>query len=127
MPKKAKELSAKEVRDLTTPGLHPVGGVAGLRLQVKDTGARSWIMRVQVGCKRRDIGLGGFPDVTLAQARGKAREYKEAILQSVDPVAERKAARSRLIAAQSKIITFKELAAGYIERKGKEYKTAKQR
>jgi hypothetical protein len=41
MPKRAKELSPVEVRRLTTPGVYPVGGVAGLLLQVKDSGAKS--------------------------------------------------------------------------------------
>ena len=74
MPKKAKELTALAVKKLTKPGLHAVGGVAGLLLQVTTTGARSWILRAMVGTKRRDIGLGGYPDVTLAFARDKARE-----------------------------------------------------
>ena len=79
MPKKAKELSAVQVRRLTKPGLHAVGGVAGLHLQVKDSGACSWILRAQIGSRRRDIGLGGFPDITLAGARDKAREAREQI------------------------------------------------
>jgi hypothetical protein len=69
MPRKATELGPLAVKRLTTPGLHAVGGVAGLLLQVKETGARSWILRAVVGADRRHIGLGGYPDVTLAQAR----------------------------------------------------------
>lgn len=126
MPKKAKELSAKEVRDLSQTGFYSVGGVSGLHLQIKTTTAKSWILRAKIGSKRRDIGLGGFPDVTLSQAREKAREYKEQIKNGIDPVQERLDARSRLLAAQAKAVTFEDLAAGYIERKGKEYKTAKQ-
>src|SRR5690606_6675567 len=74
MPKKAKELSPLAVGRLTEPGFWFVGGVAGLALQVTESGARSWILRVMVGGKRRDIGLGGYPDVPLADARRKARE-----------------------------------------------------
>ena len=48
MPKKAKELSALEVRNLSEPGTHFVGGVAGLALKVKDTGAKSWVLRAMV-------------------------------------------------------------------------------
>lgn len=69
MPKKAKEMSAAEVRRLTDQGRYPVGGVAGLHLLVSPSGARSWVLRTKVGDKRRDIGLGGFPDVTLSDAR----------------------------------------------------------
>jgi len=76
MPKRARELSAKEVRDLRHPGrgrnvVFPVGGVAGLLLQMTPTGARSWVLRTTVGARRRDIGLGGYPDVTPAQARDR--------------------------------------------------------
>lgn len=110
MPKKARELSAVEVKRLTKPGLHAVGGVAGLMLQVAATGARSWIFRTTVGGRRREIGLGGFPDVTLAGARDKARDTKEAIQQGRDPVEERKAARIELIRARARSITFREAA-----------------
>jgi hypothetical protein len=91
MPRKAKELTAIEVRNLTAPGLHFVGGVAGLALQVNDNGARSWILRVQIGTKRRDMGLGGFPDVPLAQAREDARSARAKIKAGVDPIGKRPA------------------------------------
>ena len=74
MPKKAKELTPLEVKRKTKKGLYAVGGVAGLHLQVQTSGARSWILRAKVGDRRRDIGLGGFPDVPLAEARERARE-----------------------------------------------------
>ncbi|HET8903661.1 MAG TPA: integrase arm-type DNA-binding domain-containing protein [Saccharospirillum sp.] len=126
MPRKAKELSAVEVKGLVNPGFFAVGGVSGLHLQVTATGARSWIIRTMVGAKRRDIGLGGFPDVPLAQARVKAREIKELISQGIDPVTERKVRRSALIADQAKAITFEILASEYVAKKAKEFKTTKQ-
>jgi len=111
MPRKAKELSALQVKRLNKPGLHAVGGVAGLHLQVKGTGARSWILRAQIGNRRRDIGLGGFPDVPLSAARERAREAREQIRQGIDPVEARKAARAILIADQARQMTFAEAAA----------------
>ena len=86
MPKQARELSALEIKRLTKPGHHAAGGVSGLLLQITETGSKSWILRAIVGAKRRDIGLGGFPDVTLSQARINARELKEQIRSGVDPV-----------------------------------------
>jgi len=61
MPKKAKELSAIDVKRLIKPGRHAVGVIPGLLLVVKNTGARSWVLRVIIGKKRRNIGLGGYP------------------------------------------------------------------
>lgn len=90
--------------------------------QGKSQGARSWILRTTVGKARRDIGLGGYPDVTLSQAREKAREYKEMISNGIDPVAKKKAAKSALIAAQSKAVTFADQAERYVSRKSAEFK-----
>lgn len=110
MPKIAKELSAAHVARITRSGLHAVGGVAGLQLQVTASGARSWILRTLVGGIRRDIGLGGYPTVSLAQARERARELREQVWRGIDPVVERKKARAELIAEQAKAITFKDAA-----------------
>jgi integrase len=115
MARRAAELGALAVQRLNEPGLHFVGGVAGLALQVKATASRSWILRATVGGKRRDIGLGGFPDVTLAQAREKARALREQVRQGVDPVAERRAAIGRLKAEQAAAMTFEKAARTYVE------------
>ena len=115
MPKKAIELSALEVNRLAEPGLHFVGGVAGLILHVSETKARSWILRATVGGKRRDIGLGGFPDVTLAGAKEAARITRENIKNGIDPVEERRAKRSALAAAIASAMTFSEASSKYID------------
>lgn len=115
MPKQAKELGALAVNRLKAAGWHAVGGVAGLGLEVKPTGARSWTLRVMVGAKRREIGLGAFPGVGLADARDKARTLREEIAGGVDPVEKRREARSLLIAAQTAGMTFDACAATYIK------------
>lgn len=125
MPKVAKELSAKAVRDLNKPGTYAAGGVAGLNVVVTPSGAKCWILRTKVGSKRREIGLGGFPSVTLSQARDRAREEKEKIRQGIDTVAERKAAKLALIQAQARGITFKDAAKQCHEVKSQEFKNAK--
>ncbi len=110
MPRMADALSAVQVRRLTAPGFYAVGEVVGLYLQVAKTGARSWILRIKVGDRRRDIGLGSFPSVTLSMARESAREMREQVRQGFDPVAERQAARRALVATQAKQMTFAEAA-----------------
>lgn len=125
MPKKAQELSALAVQRLTKTGMHAVGGVAGLYLQVLPSGARSWVLRSMIAGKRRDMGLGGFPDVTLAQAREKARKARDDIAMGIDPIEQRAAARSALLAARGSAITFEECARKYIDAKSPEWKNAK--
>lgn len=123
MPKRARELGALEVSRLRDKGLYAVGGVPGLHLQVADP-ARSWILRTTVGSKRRDIGLGGFPAVTLAQAREKARQAREAIEQGQDPVLLRQRAASALRASQASAITFSEATRLFLDAKSDEWRSA---
>lgn len=125
MPRKAKELKPLEVSRLVEPGLHAVGGVAGLSLQVSTTGARSWILRVVIADKRREVGLGGYPDVSLAQARAAAQEKRSAVVNGVDPIAQRKELRSSLKAARAREITFKQAALDYIDANEAGWKNAK--
>lgn len=127
MARKAKELSALVVGRINTPGNHAVGGVAGLYLYVNDNGARSWVLRVSIAGKRRHMGLGGFPDVTLAQARDKARTLRAAVDEGIDPIAQRETNRSALRAASSVEKTFEQVALAYIDAHGSSWKNPKHR
>ena len=132
MPKVATELTALDVKRMSHPGgkgnlLRPVGGVAGLCLQLTPGGARTWVLRTTIGGRRRDIGLGGYPTVTLADARQKAREARAKIEAGVDPIEERKAARAALIAAQRRGLTFSEAVDRALAAKLDAFKNAKHR
>lgn len=129
MPKRARELKPVEIARLAKKpeiGFHPVGGVPGLALVIKGENASSWILRVTVGSKRRDYGLGGWPEVPLVRARELARELREQIRKGGDPVAEKRAARSARLREQAKQVTFQALAGEYVTKKAKEFKAGRQ-
>ena len=84
------KLTAARIRTLKTPGRHGDGD--GLHLKISEAGARSWILRVVIAGRRRDIGLGRFPDVGLAQAREVAAKHRSLIAAGADPLAEKRRA-----------------------------------
>ncbi|MCY3862789.1 MAG: Arm DNA-binding domain-containing protein [bacterium] len=76
-------LTAARVR-VAGPGKHQDG--QGLYLRVTDTGSRSWLLRVTFDGRRREIGLGGWPEVSLADARRKAFAHRAAVADGRDPL-----------------------------------------
>lgn len=127
MVRRASELGALAVGRLREPGTHAVGGVSGLCLQIAPGGSRSWILRATVGGKRREMGLGPFPEVTLAAAREKARAARAKIEAGQDPILERQRAASALRAEQARNITFEAAARELIDAKSDEWRNAKHR
>ncbi len=115
MPKRATEMSPLAVSRLTKPGLHFVGVVSGLALQIAPSGAKSWILRYPDGKKRKEMGLGAYPDVGLADARRRAREEREKLDKGIDPITERRMAQSAMKAQNAAAITFEKAALAYIE------------
>jgi integrase len=93
MPKQGTEpmaLTALKVKN-AKPGRHVDG--RGLCLLVKDSGARTWLLRMQKDGRRRDYGLGSALDVSLAEAREAAMLLRRKVREGADPVAERRRAR----------------------------------
>jgi integrase len=133
MPKIAKQLNDLQVKRITRVGWHAVGGVAGLLLQVRKPakeGAqipRSWILRVKVGDQRQPIGLGSYPQVSLAAAREQAAKLALEARQGVNLKAKKRAQRSSLIAAAAKNKTFRECAEAYMEAHSSDYSSDKHR
>ena len=64
-------LSATRAKALQEPGRYSDGG--GLPLYIGKAGRKSWVLRITVDGRRRDIGLGGYPSASLALACKKAR------------------------------------------------------
>jgi integrase len=125
MPKKVKDLKAIEVSRITTPGRHAVGTVPGLQLVVSPSGSRSWMLRTVVGIRRRSIGLGGYPEVTLATAWEKARAVKEIIESGLDPVEEKRKKKDALKKEQIQYLSFADAALRCHRKKAAEFNNDK--
>ena len=73
----------------------------------KTGGGKKWILRYQSDGKRRDMGLGAYPEVGLKEARAKTAEHRKRLAEGRDPIAARKAAEQ----AAKPVPTFEEVAA----------------
>jgi len=121
----AKELGALAVAGIRRPGVTFVGGVRGLAISVTTGGSRSWILRYQLAGRRRELGLGSYPSVTLANAREAARAARGKLAQGIDPIEEARLARGRLATEKAAAITFAEAATRYIASHERGWKNAK--
>jgi integrase len=81
-------------------GKYRLSDGGGLLLEIVPSGAKVWLARVMVAGKRRDMGLGPWPAVTLAQARQKALAARREALGGADPVKARRAAAKALETAR---------------------------
>jgi integrase len=97
-------LSDRTVKTLG-PGRHDAGD--GLRLIVGKTGKRSWVFRFQLSGKRRDMGLGSYPEISLAEARKLTAKARELTAMGLDPLDARQAEK----AAKKPVPTFGDIAA----------------
>ena len=101
-----KALSAAFVRS-APPGRHADGN--GLYLFVQPSGTRSWIQRLLVRGRRRELGLGSLALVPLAEAREKALVNRKLARQGGDPLAEKRRSQA--------VPTFAEAAMRVLEQK----------
>jgi integrase len=90
-------------------------------------GTKSWIFRFAMHGRARDMGLGRYPDLSLAKARQKAAECRELIADGFDPVEHRKKLRMEAALASVRGMTFKQCAAGYIAAHEASWRNAKHR
>jgi len=105
------------------PGMRGDGG--GLWLKTTDNGSRSWILRFRFAGKERWMGLGGFPDVGLREAREAAKVARNKVRQQINPLEERRSLRTSLQAEQAASQTFDQCVAQYIEAHRTGWKNAK--
>ena len=101
-----KALSAAFLRS-APPGRHADGN--GLFLYVKPEGTRSWIQRLVIRGRRREIGLGAVALVSLAEARELALANRKLARSGGDPLAEKRRVQG--------VPTFAEAARRVVEQK----------
>jgi hypothetical protein len=104
--------------------LHDGGG---LYLRVSASGAKSWVFRFQIDGKRRDMGLGPYPDISLAEARGRATDYRKQSHDGIDPLDAKEADRHAQRLSITKGRTFREAAEEFIGRNESGWRNAKHR
>jgi integrase len=111
------------VERLKRPGMHADG--RGLYLRIGPNGAKSWIFRYRADGKRRDAGLGGYPAVSLAEAREKAEALRRQRAAGRDPLELREAEKQTAKLETARRMTFKQCAEAYIETHKATWKNAK--
>ena len=119
--RKQNALSAAVVRTIMIPGTYSDGN--GLTLRVEPGGTKHWVQRLTVGGRRRNIGLGSFPTVSLADARELAAENRRLIRQGRDPFAEKRRAAEEL--RRPAVPTFAEAAESVIDMRRPTWSNAK--
>lgn len=112
-------LSAALVRSVREPGKYHDGNGLGLYLRVDANGARFWIQRITIQGRRRELGLGSPPLVSLSDARERAAETKRLVRAGGDPLAEKRKAREAL--------TFSDAVDRYVAGKLHEFRNEKHR
>ncbi len=115
---KLHKLTDVQIRKLAATGRFPDGG--GLYFQVAQGGSKSWIFRYKRAGKSTEMGLGGYPAVTLATARQKATEHRENLAAGIDPRAARDA-----VAKPERVMTFDEAAERYVTAHEKAWRNPK--
>ena len=83
-----KQATHNELKAITEPGRYKAGDT--LYLIVSATGSKSWVQRLTVHGKRRDIGLGSFKLITLSKARQRAHDNRVMVAEGGDPIAEKR-------------------------------------
>ena len=92
-------LTDTQAKSISRPGRYRADPT--LYLNVSPRGSKNWVQRIIVAGKRRDLGLGGYPVVTLAKARQKALDNRRAFADGQDPTLKK---------AKRTIPTFQEAA-----------------
>jgi integrase len=125
MAKTMERLSALRVTALKSPGYFADGG--NLYLRITPSGARGWIFRYAINGRTRDMGLGAFPEISLAAARKLAERFRKLVKEGTDPIEQRRTDRAVQRVVDAKTLTFDECARDYISDHEPTWRSAKHR
>ena len=107
MARKARTLAATWVKAVVKPGTYPDGG--GLSLRVHPSGSKNWVVRTTIKGKQTNIGVGGYPEITLLKARNLAESKIKEIKAGKNPVAANREVKRETLRIAS-IPTFRQAA-----------------
>ncbi|QQO18604.1 integrase arm-type DNA-binding domain-containing protein [Bradyrhizobium diazoefficiens] len=105
-------LTALKIKQNLKPGMYADG--LGLYLKVRAGNSKSWIFRYRTGGRLRDMGLGPFHTVSLAEAREQAEVCRATRLKGLDPLDERHKEQQARVLETTEAITFEKCAEAYI-------------
>ena len=112
MAKPVERLTALQAKRASEPRL--LGDGRGLYLRVGDGGAKSWVLRYMLDGRAHEMGLGSYYDLSLAEARERARAFRKMVKDGVDPIDKRRVERAARRAERAKVMTFRQCAEIYV-------------
>lgn len=97
----------------------------GLYLRTSKGGSKSWVFRYQLAGVNREMGLGGFPVFSIAQARERARQAKQQLADGIDPIEQRIKSNPLRSHRKDANRTFAACSVAYIDAKKHEWRNEK--
>lgn len=105
------KLTDLKIRNLTTPGKHADGN--GLYLEISPKGSRYWRLKYRFGGLEKRLAFGVYPEVGLKLARERRDEARQLLAKGLDPGAERRAAKARVL--QEAVSTVEAVALEWLD------------
>jgi integrase len=125
MAREANKLSAVKVNKLKAPGRYCDG--LGLWLQVSETGTKAWLFRYTRHGQAHQMGLGPLHTVSLAEARERARQARQILLDGEDPLEIKRNKRDEARAGTAERILFEDAAERFVDLHESTWRNAKHR
>ena len=106
------KLTPRKIAATHKPGRYADG--LGLYLEIRRAGNKSWSFRYMVAGRARELGLGPLHSVSLAEARNRAREARQLLLDGKDPIAVKREATASAKIERLKTMTFRQAALEFL-------------